>query len=118
MSQSRTRRGGTEFDQLARLKYENKKLKRQIKQLRKVIDRLDLDRYNNVKRILEQNERLEKEEARRLLKEQLEKKWKCWDCNDGVLHRKEVLRRDGAFYYRLCDNCKKRTKLQKSNGEE
>ena len=106
------KRGDKEYDQLARLKHENKKLKRQVKQLRKIIDKLDLDRYHDVKDLIDQ---LEKSESSKSVPND---KWKCWDCVDGVLRMHPIMRPDGEFYFRMCDVCRKRTKLKRYNGKE
>lgn len=109
---SKIRRNGRELDLLDRLKHENRKLKAQVNQLRKLITKFDLERYNDVKEILEANERLEerfeKQEARR----QLKRTWECWECKEGVLKIIIFPRRDGIFYWRKCTSCDHRTKLQ------
>lgn len=103
-----------EYDDLDRLKYENKKLKRQISALRKQISRLDIDRYNNVKELLEKQANEDMHEYIEKEKENAEKKWRCWTCGQGVLRPVRMHRRDGSFYYRKCDNekCDNRTKTK------
>ncbi len=113
MSKSRTSRGDKEYDQLDKLKHDNKKLKRQVKKLRKIIDRFDLDRYNDVKEWIEKYANLELEQERAEATKELEKRWKCWDCDQGVFRIHVIMRMDGEFYYRMCDQCRKRTSLKK-----
>ena len=109
MARSRTNRGDKEYDQLDKLKHENRRLKRQISQLRKLIDRFDLDRFEHVKELIESHEQQE-----RLIKNlQKEKAWKCHDCGKGTLRLRTLDRRDGTFYNRVCDNCNKRTRLKR-----
>ena len=46
----------------------------------------------------------------------MEKKWKCFDCENGLLKIIKYNNRDGEHYFRLCSNhpkCKKRTKPKK-----
>lgn len=106
----RSKRSEGELDQLDKLKHENKKLKRQVQQLRKVIDRVDLDRYENLKDILEEHEH---EEKMALVATPTDPAWKCYDCEAGILRLKVIDKPSGAIYNRVCDGCKKRTKFQK-----
>lgn len=103
-----------EQDDLQRLKRENDKLKKQVSSLRKQISRLDIDRYQNIKEILEKQEVEDSKEVILKEKEKLEKQWKCWECGHGVLRIKRLHRIDGSFYFRKCDNqsCDHRTKTQ------
>lgn len=112
MSKTRVKRSGRELDMLDRLKAENKKLKSQVAQLRKLITKFDLERYNDVKEILEANERLEERFEKQEARKQLKRTWECWDCREGVLKIVVFPRRDGVFYFRKCTSCDKRTKLQ------
>lgn len=111
---SRTRRSGRELDLLDRLKNENKRLKQQVAQLRKLITKFDLDRYNDFKDVLEANERLEAKFNKQEAKKELKRVWECWDCGEGILKLTILPRRDGTFYWRCCSNpeCGKRTKTQ------
>ena len=113
MGKSRTRASGRDLDLLERLKHENEKLKRQNSRLRKMIDRGDLDRNENVKELIESHDRLESEAQQANAKAQIHKTWSCWDCRTGILRLKFLDRLDGSFYYRVCDGCRKRTKPQK-----
>ena len=99
-----------ELDQLQKLKEENKKLKKQIGSLRKQLSRIDLDRYENLKELIDK-QRHEDEASAKTSK--LLKKWKCYECGNGILKLLIFNRRDGTFYYRRCSNCDHRTRLQK-----
>lgn len=105
---------GRELDLLQKLKSENKKLKQQVAQLRKLIDKFDLERYHDVKEIMEANERLEARFQQQEARDKLKATWQCWDCHTGVLRIKTFTRRDGVFYFRCCSNpdCRKRTKMK------
>lgn len=111
-----------ELDQLQRVRNENKKLKHQISQLRKQLARIDIDRFQNLKDLIDSQDRREQEEAAKEREIQVKKQWECWDCRQDYLKLVILERRDGVFYYRHCENCKKRTKLQKYtdkvNGEK
>lgn len=103
-----------EQDILQKLKRENSKLKKQISLLRKQISRLDVDRYQNVKELLEKQAEEDAQEYIIKEKENAEKQWRCWDCGEGILRTKRLHRLDGSFYFRQCDNnkCKKRTRTK------
>jgi hypothetical protein len=100
-----------EFDLLQKIKEENKRLKRELAALRKQISRLDIDRYENLKELVQK----QYEEDKKIEKtDNLDNhRWLCWNCKKDVLKLTILHRRDGEFYYRFCQNCKKRTKLQK-----
>lgn len=104
------RNGDKELDQLQRLKYENQKLKRENSRLRKLIQRGQADQELLHDLVQQKNE---EEELARTQKIE-ENQWRCCDCNRGVLKIHTMPRRDGVFYWRICDNkdCKKHTKLQ------
>lgn len=103
----RTHRGTKEFTEIQKLKEENKSLKRQIAQLRKLVSRLDVDRLDTVKDIL-----LEEEVSKKTI-EKIEEKWRCFECNKGKLEMHTINRLDGLHYYRKCNLCNNRTRLKK-----
>lgn len=105
-------RGGGDYSKEQRLRHEIKKLKRQNQALRKQLARVDLDRYTNIKDLIEKYDRMETDEARRDTEAKLNKKWECWECRQGVLMMVPLFRRDGQYYFRRCRNCGHRTKTQ------
>jgi hypothetical protein len=111
---SRNTRGHKELDQLQTIKRENDKLKKQISSLRKQLARLDLDRHSYVKDIIDEHYASEEHESstKEMLKS-LKNEWACDSCGIGFLEINIYNRPDGAFYYRHCNNCIKRTKAQK-----
>jgi DNA-directed RNA polymerase subunit M/transcription elongation factor TFIIS len=105
-----------ENNQLQRLKHENEKLKRQITSLRKQLSRVDIDRYQNLKELVQQQYEEDQAEFKALkTKQSLRAQWLCHDCGQDVLKIVIVTRRDGDFYFRRCNHCGKRTKLQRYN---
>lgn len=104
------RHSDKEFDQLQRLKHENQKLKRENAKLRKHLQRMDVDRYNQLQEYAQAEQ---SEENQKRLEKEIEKSWGCYQCGNGVLILKIINRRDGTFYYRSCNSCANRTKLQK-----
>jgi Sec-independent protein translocase protein TatA len=49
----------------------------------------------------------------------LEKKWKCKSCNEGILRFVKIPRQDGVFYIRKCDHkkCSYATRLKKFDSD-
>jgi rubrerythrin len=102
-----------EFDLLQKLKAENKKLKRENSRLKKELSKIDLDRYNNLKELVEVQRKEDKiiheEEKKQILKE----RWECFKCGEDALRLMIFNRLDGVFYYRRCPTCGHRTKMKK-----
>lgn len=101
-----------EFDQLQKLKHENKILKKELSLLRKQIKQLDFDsdRYFHLQDLARQQY---EEEKRTSKASKLRKKWKCFQCGKGTLKLVIVPRSDGEYYFRKCNCCEHRTKLKK-----
>lgn len=108
----RVPRGDKEHTRLQRALKENEKLKRQISKLRKVIARIDLDRYENLREMILQHEEENQIEVAVQKKQKEAEKWKCFECGEGTMRMKIFETRAGARYYRKCDNCPNRTKAQ------
>jgi len=105
------RNGDKELDQLQRLKHENHKLKKENSRLRKLIKRGQADQELIHELITKQNEEYELEQKEKLLNN----KWRCYECQEGVLKIYIIKRLDGIFYWRRCSNpeCGHKTKLQR-----
>jgi hypothetical protein len=112
MSKSRTKRGGGEYDLLDRMKHENQKLKRENARLKKLLNRVDLERFSNMQEVVEKQHKEDLAMDKAKGRKRLEARWKCHKCSDGVLKPYAVERRDGLFYYRSCTLCPNRTKLK------
>jgi hypothetical protein len=113
MGKARTDKYGNTKEQ--RLVRENEKLKRQIGGLRKQIARLDLDRYDIVREMLEEHRQEDRAEQGKHVLESLKKTWACHKCEDGVMEIFIYTRTQEMYYYRICDNapaCMNRTKAQ------
>lgn len=109
----KTRRGHKEFSREKRLIYENQRLKRAISSLRKQLARVDVDRYTQIKDIIEEHYAQEDEADRgQNILEKLKKEWSCRECGEGFLKIHIINRLDGVFYYRKCTDCKNRTNVQ------
>lgn len=106
---------GHDIELLERLKRENKSLKKQLARLQKQLNRIDLDRFQNLEEIVEAQYKEEKELHQKTKRDQLLEKWKCFHCDDGYIHLIVVNRPDGVYYFRRCRECGHKTKLQKYN---
>src|SRR5258708_3230855 len=102
MGKARTDRNGYTREQ--RLKGENDKLKRQIASLRKQIARLDLDRYDTIKNLIQEHYTEDREEQGKAILESLKKTWACHDCDTGYLENFVYNRGGETCYYRICSN--------------
>lgn len=100
-------RGHKEFDQLQRFKSENRKLKRELSSLKKQLSRMDSEKYKDLR------EDIKEQEEEQKLEKRLKSQWQCWECGKDHLRLRTFERRDGTFYYRVCNNCGHRTKMQK-----
>jgi hypothetical protein len=102
-----------EHDIIDKYKKENQKLKEQISKLRKQISRIDLDRYHNVRDLINHYESTEKNETSPTQEEEIKKLWHCFQCDSDYLRMVTFERRDGIFYYRKCNTCNRKTKLKR-----
>ena len=105
--------GKKEVDQLQRLKSENKTLKRELSQIRKQMARIDLDRFDTLREMIEENQTTEEPEFGANFLDNLKKTWLCNDCRQGHLEIILYNKVDSTWYYRKCSNCPNRTKSQK-----
>ncbi len=94
--------------EIQRLKIENSQLRRQLSRLRKQITRINTDEYENVEEALGAQNR----EDEIIGQQKLIEHWRCFHCNDDYLRLIIVQRPDGAFYFRRCPNCERRTRLK------
>jgi formylmethanofuran dehydrogenase subunit E len=93
----KSRRGGKdkEFDEIQRLKQENKKLRAQVTKLRNVVRHVDTNHYQFVQEMLSSEVfQQDSQQAEKDLKKKLECQWGCNDCGKGVM-RLTILHRAG-----------------------
>lgn len=113
MGKARTDRTGHTREQ--KLIYENQQLKKQISKLRKQFARVDLDRYEMVKEMIQEHYQDDRAEQGEQILESLKKTWTCKTCGDGHLEIFIYNRAGETHYYRVCSNapdCSNRTKSQ------
>lgn len=110
----KSKRSDKEFSREQKLIQENQKLKRQIGTLRKQLARLDLDRYSQVREIIEDHYQEDRAEEGQNIMERLKKEWACHEggCT-GYLEIILYNKINSTWYYRKCSNCPHRTKSQK-----
>lgn len=110
----KTRRGYKEYSREQKLIHENKRLKRELASIRKQLARLDLDRHDYVKEIIENAYQAEEAQEGQDILHKLKGEWACRECRgEGYLEICVYTRPDGPWYYRQCTNCDNRTKSQK-----
>jgi hypothetical protein len=102
------------------LRYENQKLKKENARLRRQLQRVDLNRFQNLSELVNKKFKEDKIEAKSKKLEALKQKWECFSCGRGILR---LMIYDhpvkGAMYFRKCDQagCGHRTEMQKYTPE-
>ena len=112
------RRGAKEISREQKFAHENKMLKRELSQLRKQLARIDLDRYDSVKEMLEEHNPESQAHFGAEFLENLKKTWLCNDCRQGYLEIIIYNKVNATFYYRQCTHCPNRTTSQKYDSEK
>lgn len=110
----KSRRGNREFTREQKLLNENKKLKRENAQLRKQVARMDLDRFDSAKELIEEHYQEDMVSGQEIL-DNLKKTWACKECSDGHLEIFTYNKVGKVWYYRICSNaptCRNRTTAQ------
>lgn len=96
-----------------RLKKENRQLKKEVKRLRSLLARADIERLEHLENVVKEQREFDKtiKRERKVAKE----KWQCYECGRGYMIPRIFPRRDGDFYYRVCNNerCEHRTRMKK-----
>lgn len=112
---SRNNRGHKEFSEIQRLKHEIQKLKRENSRLQKILDRVDIERFNSLKELVSIQAKEARAEENVKSLEKLKQKWICFECGVGYLRLKIFPKWDGDYYYRACSNeeCSHKTTAQK-----
>jgi cell division septum initiation protein DivIVA len=113
MGKSRTDKYGNTREQS--LIQENRTLKRMISSLRKQLARLDVDRINIAKEVIQECYKEGKEEEGKEILENLKKIWTCHKCQEGHMEIFIFNRGPDTIYYRICSNapnCLHRTKAK------
>jgi hypothetical protein len=114
----KSRRGEREFGREKKLAHENKRLKQQVSQLRKMLARVDLDRYSNLKQTIEKHYQEEQAQEGQDILDKVKKEWACQVAGcEGYLEIILYNKIDSTWYYRRCNCCPHRTKSQKYSPE-
>lgn len=103
----------SDYTREEKLVAENKKLKRELKKLRNVLKRSDLERLEHLESLVNEQRQFDKEIKKK--DSQRREKWACHSCHQGYMIPRIFARRDGDFYYRVCDNseCSNKTRMKK-----
>lgn len=109
-------RGVKEFTREQRLVKENQALKRENSRLRKELNRLDINREDQVKQAVEESFKDSAPEDGQVILDRLKQEWKCNEPNcAGFLEIIKYNKVDSTWYYRDCSvpDCSNRTKGQR-----
>lgn len=109
----KTKRNDKDFSREQKLINENKRLKRELSKIRKAMARLDLDRYDTIREMVQEHRTESQPEFGADFLENLKKIWLCNDCRNGYLEIILFNKINSTYYYRKCNNCPNRTKSQK-----
>jgi hypothetical protein len=112
----KSRRGSKELNREQKLIQENKELKRQLSQLRRQLARIDLDRYETIRGMVEEYREDKKVEKTEDLLESMKKEWTCHeDGCTGFLQIFVYSKMGSPWYMRKCSElgCKNRTSAKK-----
>lgn len=103
----------TDFSLEDRLKKENRQLKREVKRLRNLLNRCNPTRVEYLEGLADEQRKFDKTIKRE--RDRAREKWLCHECGRGYMMPRIFKRKDGDFYYRLCNNeeCEHRTKMKK-----
>jgi rubrerythrin len=104
-----------EFTELDKLKKENKILKRQLSRLRKLLDRVDLENYQNLRELVEKQHKEDLEIDKLKQSNRIKQKWQCKKCFEDYLRTYILQKRNSTSYYRRCPTCGHRTKSKQYN---
>lgn len=112
----KTRRSSRDLDDLRslkeknrRLSQENRSLRREVQSLRKQIDKIDIDRHHDVQDLVQMYGDVKEEKER---SQALRAKWSCHQCGRGTLLLTILNIPGQQRYYRHCNLCSHRTKVQ------
>lgn len=118
---SKNTRGSKEYTREQRLAKENKALKQELRHLRKVIARLDVDRFETMKEMCsdyEENERFQESVGPvGSSLDRLKKDWQCNSCGNGFLEITLYSKLGQTQYFRKCSACNYRTPGQRYDPE-
>lgn len=108
----RSRNHDKEYVLVEKLKHENKKLKVEVKRLRKELDKNRVH-YESITELLEEQVSEEDISSKKEDREALLKRWKCHKCEHGIMRLLIIPRPDAPHYMRKCTECSNRTRLKK-----
>ena len=107
-----------EWSELEKYKAREKKYKREIARLRKIVQKLQDEHEMRGSLELVDVQRKEDKQIHETEKGiELKEKYKCFKCEEGVMVLSIFRRLDGTFYYRRCHVCGNKTRMKKHNNK-
>lgn len=107
----------SDFTLEEKLKKENKQLKREVRKLRNLVKRADFARIEHLENLVAEQREFDKTIKKN--EKKAKEKWLCFECKKGYMMPRIFPRKDGDYYYRLCNSqsCDNRTKMKKLTKE-
>ena len=99
-----------ESTELQKAKQEIKLLRRQVSRFKKLLKKLDQEKYENLSEVMEAQAKEEQGLEKKKKEIDITERWKCFDCESDYLRLIVIQRLDGPFYFRRCPSCGRKTK--------
>lgn len=106
-----------EVNENKKLKLQNQALRRQIQTLRKELNKIDIDRYQYLKDLIESQAKKEEKVETDIVLDKLKQKWECHTCGKDFLRLVIIPKADKLYYIRRCPTCMYKTKLKAYNDD-
>lgn len=99
-----------EHTELQKARQEIKVLRRQVSRFKKLLKKIDYERFENLSEVMEAQAKEEKGLEKKIKEIDVAERWKCFDCEGDYLRIIVINRPDGPFYFRRCPSCGRKTK--------
>lgn len=115
MGKTKHKRTDRDFSREQRLSHENKDLKQEILRLRKLLARVDLDKFGQIKETVEKHCKDDNAQYGQDLLDRLKQEWRCTKTAgcEGYLEIIIFNKINDTYYFRRCSECSNRTPSQK-----
>lgn len=99
-----------EHTELQKARQEIKTLKRQVSRFKKLLAKIDYERFENLSEAMVAQEKEDLGLDKKLKEIDIAERWRCFDCEEEYLRLVVIERLDGPFYFRRCPKCGRKTK--------
>jgi DNA-directed RNA polymerase subunit RPC12/RpoP len=101
-----------EVNENKKLKLQNQALRRQIQTLRKELNKIDIDRYQYLKDLVQSQAKKDEQVETTITLNKLKDKWECFTCGKDFLRLVIIPKADKLYYMRRCPTCLYKTRLK------